>query len=100
MRLRALARGERFYDRYGVVAVYFTPAWMAGVARMHWKRFLPANAIAALVWALVVGVGAYFAGPPILGVVHGIGLIGMLAILAAVAIATGAEALRRRRRRT
>src|SRR2546421_303040 len=28
-RLRVLAVGERFYDRYGVLAVFFTPSWLA-----------------------------------------------------------------------
>lgn len=43
----ALARGERFYDRYGVVAVLFTPSWVAGINRMRPRVYLPANAVSA-----------------------------------------------------
>ena len=37
----------------------------AGIHRMRWSRFLPANALSALAWALVVGLGAYLLGPSI-----------------------------------
>jgi membrane-associated protein len=54
-----LARAERFYERYGVLAVViarwipwvrtFTPV-LAGVAGMPYRRFLPANVIGAVCW--------------------------------------------------
>ena len=62
-----LERAQRFYDRYGVFAVIaarwipwvrtLTPI-LAGVARMPYSRFLPANVIGAVCWGaglLVVG---------------------------------------------
>ena len=99
VRRRALARGERFYARYGTVAVFLTPAWMAGVARMSWTRFVPANAVSALVWALGIGVGAYFAGPPVEDVFESVGLVVSIAIAFAILAGGGvAEWLRRRRR--
>lgn len=94
----ALARGERFYDRFGVLAVYLTPTWMAGVARMSPGRFLTANAISSLAWALAIGVGAYFAGPPIVDLVHDVGLAG-LGILVLIAVAGAAAGVLRRRKR-
>jgi membrane protein DedA with SNARE-associated domain len=99
VRLRALARGERFYDRFGLLAVYLTPTWMAGVARMSAARFLPANAFTSLLWALAIGVGAYFAGPPVVDFVHDVGFAG-LAVAVPVAAAAGALERRRRRRRS
>jgi membrane protein DedA with SNARE-associated domain len=96
-RLRTLARGERFYERYGMVAVFFTPAWMAGIAEMRWARFFPANMLAALAWAAGFGVGAYFAGPPILEVADDFGLVGTLIVVGLIGGALTAEALRRRR---
>ena len=81
-----------------MVAVFFTPAWMAGIARMRWRRFFPANLLAALVWAVALGVGAYFAGPPVLDVVDNVGLAGTLAIAAAILGGAVAGAVRRRRR--
>lgn len=57
LRLALIARGDRFYERYGLVAVLFTPSWIDGIHDMRWSRFLPANAISALTWALSVGLG-------------------------------------------
>jgi membrane protein DedA with SNARE-associated domain len=94
-RLRALERGERVYERFGIVAVLFTPSWMAGIAEMPWSRYFVANLLSALSWALIVGVGAYFAGPPIVKLVDDFGLAGLLVVLALV----GAGALLKRRRR-
>jgi membrane protein DedA with SNARE-associated domain len=99
-RRRALDRGERFYARYGTLAVFLTPAWMAGVSKMPWTRFVPANVVSALVWALTIGVGGYFAGPPVVDVFQNVGLAVSIAI--AVALVAGgsmAEWMRRRRRR-
>src|SRR4051794_26959734 len=97
-RERTLDRGNRFYERFGAVAVFFTPSWMAGVVAMRWTRFLPANAIAALVWALVIGVGAFLLGPSITDLVEGLGLVGLLIVGGLVAAAVIGEVLRRRRR--
>jgi membrane-associated protein len=64
---RHLARAEAFYDRYGWWAVVaarwvpwvrtFTPI-LAGSSRMGYPRFLSANVVGALVWAV---------GLPVLG---------------------------------
>lgn len=97
-RERALVRGNGFYERFGTVAVFFTPAWMAGVVALRWTRFLPANAIAAVIWALVVAVGAFLAGPAITDVVDSLGVVGVLVIGGLAAGGVVAEVLRRRRR--
>jgi membrane protein DedA with SNARE-associated domain len=66
-----LPRGERFFARHGGKAVFFgrfvavlrvTAAWTAGLARMHWLRFLAWNAAGGIVWATLVGVVAYSLG--------------------------------------
>jgi membrane protein DedA with SNARE-associated domain len=82
-----LARGDRFFDRYGLLAVFFTPSWVAGVHRMRWTRYLPANAAGAVVWALGVGLGSYYVGPTITDVFDDIGLAGSIAIAAAIVVA-------------
>jgi membrane protein DedA with SNARE-associated domain len=97
-RRRALAQGERFFERYGIVAIFFTPSWMAGIAEMRWTKFVPANAVSALLWALTLGVGAYYAGPPIIDVVQDIGTVGLIVVLAALGGGALLRALRRRRR--
>ena len=99
MRLALIARGDRFYERYGLLAVLFTPSWIAGVHRMRWSRFLPANALSALIWALSIGLGAYLVGPSVTDIVADAGLaagslVGALFIVAVVLV------LRRRSQRS
>jgi membrane protein DedA with SNARE-associated domain len=87
-RLALIARGERFYERYGPVAVLFTPSWIAGIHAMRSSRFLAFNAISALAWALSIGLGAYFVGPSITDVVGDAGTAGavVLGVLFALAV--------------
>jgi membrane-associated protein len=98
LRLRVLTEGERFYERYGVLAVLFTPSWIAGIARMRWTRFLPANLLSALVWVLTVGLGAYVIGPAIEDVVTDFALAGSIVLGALIAVTAAGAVLRRRRR--
>jgi membrane protein DedA with SNARE-associated domain len=96
LRLRLLKRGDELYERRGILAVYATPSFMAGISGMRAGRFLVANAIAAVAWVALVGLGAYFAGP---SVSHWLGNLSMLAlILIAVAAALSLAARRRWKR--
>jgi len=95
-RLRMLRHGDRIYSRHGLLAVYFAPSWMAGVNGMRASRFLPANALSALIWALIVGLGAYFAGPSIAEVLGDVGAVGIVGI-ALLAVLTFLARRRRRR---
>jgi len=76
LRLALIARGDRFYERYGPIAVLFTPSWIAGIHDMRWPRFVPVNALSALTWALSIGGGAYLIGPSITDIVADAGLVG------------------------
>lgn len=98
LRLKILSHGERFYERFGVVAVLFTPTWIAGVAKMRWTRFLPANLLSALLWALSVGLGAYVIGPAIEDVVTNFALGGSIVLGALIVVTAAGRVLRRRRR--
>jgi membrane protein DedA with SNARE-associated domain len=98
LRLRLLEHGDDVYARRGWLAVYLAPSWMAGVSAMPARRFLVANAIAALVWALTIGGGAYVAGPPIADAVSDLGLVG-IAIAAAVVVISILRRRHRHRRR-
>jgi membrane protein DedA with SNARE-associated domain len=95
-RLKALAGGERFFSRYGVLAVLFTPSWVAGVNRMRWPLYMAANAVSALAWALGVGIGAYLVGPSVAELVGDVGLVGALTVAVLAAAGAGAALLRRR----
>lgn len=68
---RVLPPAERFFARHGGKAVFLarffgglrvTGAWMAGITRMKWWRFLFWNAAGGIVWAFAVGLLAYYAG--------------------------------------
>jgi membrane protein DedA with SNARE-associated domain len=84
-RAHELARGERLIGLYGPVAVLIAPTWVAGVFAMGWRRFLPWDVIAAVVWTLVAGLGGYFLGPPVTKL--------LAAANTAVLVAAGAVAL-------
>jgi membrane protein DedA with SNARE-associated domain len=96
-RLRVLRHGDRLYERYGPLAVYFAPAWAAGLNGMQARRFLPANAVSALIWALAWGIGSYAAGPSIADLLSDIGLAGILILLAVVLATIAVRVLRTRR---
>jgi membrane protein DedA with SNARE-associated domain len=98
LRLAMIARGDRFYERFGAVAVLITPSWIAGIHDMRSSRFLPANAVSALLWALSVGLGAYLLGPSITDIVGDAGLAGGL-LLGALFVLGAALVIRRRSHR-
>ena len=95
VRLALIARGDRFYDRYGLIAVLFTPSWIAGIHDMRSSRFLPANAVSALTWALSIGLGAYLLGPSITDIVADAGLAGGLLVGTLFVLAVALTAWRR-----
>jgi membrane-associated protein len=99
VRLKMLDRGASLYERWGGVAVFFTPAWLAGINRMASRSYLVLNAISAFVWAIVVGVGAYVLGPSIEDVWSDIGLAGAAIVIVLAVLGTGGGLLSRRRRR-
>jgi membrane protein DedA with SNARE-associated domain len=87
-RERALESGNRFFERYGVLAVWFAPSWAAGVNHMGAVRFVVCNAACALVWALLFGLGSYLLGPSIRDVAADVSVGGGLVIAALVLAAT------------
>jgi len=86
LRLGVVARGDRFYARYGPIAVLFTPSWIAGIHNMRWSRFLIANTLSALIWAVAIGVGADLIGPSITDLVGDAGLAGGIALAVALVV--------------
>ena len=66
-----LPQTERLVQRHGGKVVFFgrfiavlryTAAWVAGLGRMPWWRFLFWNALGGITWAVAVGLTAYYAG--------------------------------------
>jgi undecaprenyl-diphosphatase len=101
-RQRELERGQRLVERYGPVAVMVAPTWVAGIFKMGWRRFLPWDAIAALVWTLVAGLGGYFVGPPIADVLKAAnaGILVVVGLAGAIAAAVYFVQRQRRGRRS
>jgi len=95
---RALPPAERFFERHGGKAVFLarfvggvrvTGAWMAGITRMTWWRFLAWNAAGGIVWAVAVGLIAYYVGKAAADAIARYGVYAAIAggILVVVAIA-------------
>lgn len=68
---RYLPRAERIMERHGGKTVFFgrfiailrfTAAWLAGLGRMKWWRFLFWNAAGGIIWAVTVGLVAFYGG--------------------------------------
>jgi membrane protein DedA with SNARE-associated domain len=100
LRMRLLRHGDAIYATRGWLAVFVAPSWMAGISGMKAARFVPANAAFALVWALGIGLGAYFLGPSVAELADDIGLAGVI-VLALVVIGSfvGGRMFRRSRKR-
>jgi LPXTG-motif cell wall-anchored protein len=96
-RRRALAEGHEAYERWGWLACFVIPSFIAGIARMSFAMFLVFNTIAAVTYQFATALPAYGAakivsGHPdaksIVAVAVGLGLL----------VAIGWLLLRRRRR--
>jgi membrane protein DedA with SNARE-associated domain len=68
---RFLPAAERLMRKHGGKTVFFgrfitvlryTAAWVAGIGRMPWWKFLFWNAAGGICWATAVGLVAYYAG--------------------------------------
>lgn len=71
IRAESLARGERLFDRYGSVTVFFArfmfgmrvlASLLAGALRMPWRKFVVFNFLGAAVWVAVICSAGYLFG--------------------------------------
>jgi membrane protein DedA with SNARE-associated domain len=92
------------FDRHGSKVVFLGrfvsvlrtyAAFLAGVNRMHWRRFFVANAAGGIIWAAFYTFGAYLAGAALQRASGTITLV--TGIVAAVLIVAGVIAFRRRK---
>lgn len=98
IRRGAAARGDEVFHRVEVMAILVAPSWVAGIHKSRARLYLPINFVSALAWALVFGLGAYYAGPPILELASDWGTVGIVALVALIAAGVGLEINRRIRR--
>jgi membrane protein DedA with SNARE-associated domain len=99
LRGKVLQQGDRIFERHPVLGILLAPAPMAGIHRVGTTTFLATTLTSAAIWSAGIGVGAYFAGPPIVEAVSDEGTVAMIGLIALVAASVGGEAIRRRRRR-
>jgi membrane protein DedA with SNARE-associated domain len=92
---RKLKTARYLFDRRGVLVVFFGrfvsvlrtyAAFLAGVSRMRWRLFLPANAAGGIVWAGVYTLASYLAGDALQHLSATLNwILGGLAVIAIVA---------------
>lgn len=99
LRVAAVARGERVFERYPVTAIILSPSWIAGIHGVRSRVYQPVNALSAALWAGGIGLGAYLIGPTVLDFVSDLGLVtGTVVVL--VLVGCLLFEIRRRRRRS
>jgi membrane protein DedA with SNARE-associated domain len=90
---RVLPRAEELMAKHGGKTVFFgrfitvlryTAAWVAGLGRMHWAKFLFWNAAGGIIWASLVGLVAYYGGRSAADAIqrYGIYAFGVIAVAA------------------
>ena len=101
-----IPRAERIMRRHGAKTVFFgrfiailrfTAAWIAGLGRMPWWRFLFWNAAGGIVWALAVGLVAFYSGQAAADAIQRYGLFAAAGV--AVIVVLGGVGLHFARRR-
>jgi membrane protein DedA with SNARE-associated domain len=92
---RALPKAEQFFARHGGKTVFIgrfiailriTAAWLAGISKMPWWRFLLWNAAGGIAWATLVGLVAYYGGKAAADALERYGLVGG-AVMLVIAVA-------------
>lgn len=95
-RRELIDRGERFFARHGAKAVFLgrwfaglriTAAWLAGIHHMPWRTFLLWNALGGVLWALTVGLLAFWLGHAVEAALETGGPIGAGVVVAVAALA-------------
>jgi membrane protein DedA with SNARE-associated domain len=93
---RVLPRAEDLMARHGGKTVFFgrfiailrfTAAWVAGLGRMNWLKFLFWNAAGGICWATAVGLVSYYSGRAAADAIQRYGLyaFGVVAVLVVLA---------------
>ena len=107
---KTLPPTERMMARHGGKVVFFgrfitvlryTAAWVAGLAKMAWWRFLFWNAVGGICWAAAVGLVAYYSGHAAADAIQRYGIYAAVAIAGVVVVGfffthTGKKWLERR----
>jgi membrane protein DedA with SNARE-associated domain len=91
-----LPRAERIMQRHGGKTVFFgrfiailrfTAAWVAGLGRMPWWRFLFWNALGGIVWATAFGLASFYGGKAVADAIARYGLFAAAGVVVLLALA-------------
>jgi membrane-associated protein len=74
-----------FFGRF-VSVLRYTVAWVAGLSRMQWWRFLFWNAAGGIAWATAVGLTSYYAGQAAASAIQRYGLYAGAAVVVALIV--------------
>jgi membrane protein DedA with SNARE-associated domain len=105
-RMRAIAYGDRFFERHGPKAVFigrwialvrFATAWLAGINRMSFKLFFFWNALGGITWGITYGLAGYYGGHAAEHVLAQAGIVGLIVMGVMVVVAWLVVRLRERR---
>jgi membrane protein DedA with SNARE-associated domain len=107
---RKLKIARYLFDIHGTKVVFFGrfvavlrtyAAFLAGTSKMHWRKFLPANAAGGILWAAIYTAASYLAGNAlqrasgtITWVLAGAAVVAIVAVLVIVRRQTGKLAAR------
>ena len=87
---RVLPWSERFFRKHGAKTIFIgrfvavlrvSAAWLAGISKMPWWRFLLWNAAGGICWAVLVALVAYYAGHAAAEAIGRYGLLGGVAVV-------------------
>jgi membrane protein DedA with SNARE-associated domain len=88
-RLRLLESGDEVFKRYVAIAVFLAPSFASGIWGIRPPVYLLWNTIWAVVWAVGIGLGAYYAGPPVVDLLGDLGWVtlgGLVILILAVVL--------------
>ncbi|WP_329003845.1 DedA family protein [Kribbella sp. NBC_00709] len=104
-----IVRAEKYFHKYGVWTVFFGrfvallrifAGPMAGMLRMHYPRFLAANAAGGIAWSATIGIVAYKVGDNADKIFGRVSLWALVAIAAVVVALYVVHKVRKRRKHT
>jgi membrane-associated protein len=98
IRDEVIAKGERLFERHGAITVFFArfvaglrvvAGPLAGVLRMHWKKFFIANFLGALLWVTTISSIGYIFGKhweKLLELIRNVNLVVLIVVIVIAAI--------------
>jgi membrane protein DedA with SNARE-associated domain len=74
-----------FFGRF-ITILRYTAAWVAGISKMEWRKFLFWNAAGGICWATLVGLVAYYAGGAAADAIQRYGIYAAVVVAGAVVV--------------